>query len=219
MTTREFVHRAEVVGTTLNGNADFWSAHDAADLIGGRVSDLTNGFAIEDGRIYNFENLSLDDVNVFVERVHDGSDTYFAITVRDATTSEELLYDESADTLSEAVEVLATWAPAPMFQEIWDASELSALGDPYEIYYNCMVITNFKWVDAVKGSTTRGQLAIYAHRHRFEDLTPDVPEYFYSVYHTAPGVVNAEDMKFDSVQKLLAGLKNYSELASSSAAA
>lgn len=219
MTTREFTHRAEVVGETLNGNADFWSAHHAADLIGGKVSDRANGLVIEEGRIYNFENLSLDDVNVFIEHVDEGLDSYFTITVRDAETSEELLFDETAETLSDAFEVLASWAPAPLFQSVWDASELAALGDPSEIFYNCMVITNFKWVDAVKGTCARGQLAIYAHRYRFEDLTPGSPEYFYSVYHTAPGLVNAADMQFSTFDELMAGLKNYSELASSSSAA
>lgn len=217
MTTREFVHRAEVVGTTLNGNADFWSAHDTADLIGGKVSDLANGFAIEGGRLYNFTNLSLDDVNVFVERVHDGSDTYFAITVRDADTSEELLYDDAAETLSEVVEVLSTWAPAPLFQELWDASELAQLGDPSAVYYNCMVITNFKWVDAAMKTSNVGQLAIYAHRAWVNDLMAFSPDSFYSVYHTAPGRVNAEDMKFATFDELMAGLKNYSELAVSPA--
>jgi hypothetical protein len=212
MTTREFVHRAEVVGVTLNGNADFWSAHHAADLIGGKVSDLANGLAIEEGRVYNFENLSLDDVNVFIERVEEGSDSYFTVTVRDAETSQELLFDETADTLSDAFEVLASWAPAPLPQSIWDASELAPLGDPSEIFYNCMVITNFKWVDDDRGISSVGQLAIYAHRVPVEDLVRGASDHFFSIYHTFNGGANVIDLQFTSFTELLSTVEKHSEL-------
>lgn len=216
MTNKNFTHRAEVVGETLNGNADFWSAHPAADLIGGQVQDIEKGMVIVDGRVYNFENHSLDDVHIWVERSPNEASEPFRITVREAETHEEILYDE-ADTLTEAFEILASWAPAPLFQSIWDASKLAPLGDASEIFYNGMVITNFRWIDHAMKIDSVGQLAIYAYRTPMEDLTADGPEYFYSLYHTAPGVVNADDVKFDSVLELIEYVKNHSELTSSSA--
>lgn len=213
MTAKNFPKNVPTPAVLSNGNADFWSAHPAADCIGGTVTDTETGIFIERGEIYNFENISLDYADIRIEKVVDEDGSFFTVTAYEPGTNEELLYDESADTLTEAFDALADFAPVPKFLEEWNASDLAHFGDPAEYFNNCMVITNFKWIDEKRGISMVGQLAIYAHRHRRADVASTSPDFFFSVYHTTNGMGAAViDLQFSDFNELLETVKKHSEL-------
>lgn len=212
MTAKRFEKTATTNHVLQNGNADFWSAHPAAERIAGTVTDTETGIFIEGGDIYNFENISLDKADIRIEKVQHEDGDFFAVTAYEDGTDEVYVYDDTADTLTEAFEVLADFAPVPKFLNEWNASDLAQFGDPAEYFNNCMVITNFKWIDDLRGIASFGQLAIYAHRYRAEDVASDSPDFFFSVYHTAPGVVNCVDMQFSSFAELLHMVEKHSEI-------
>lgn len=195
-----------------NGNSDFWSAHPAAERMGGTVTDTETGIFIKDADIYSFENLSLDKVDVRIEKVLDDAGDFFAVIAYEPGTNEEYLYDETADTLTEAFEVLADFAPVPKYLDQWSASDLAQFGDPAEYFNNCMVITNFKWIDDNRGISSVGQLAIYAHRVPVADLARGASDHFFSVYHTFNGGANVIDLQFSDFAELLHTVEKHSEI-------
>jgi hypothetical protein len=212
MTAKSNVKASATATVFDNGNADFWSNHQAADLIGGTVTSTETGINIAGGDIYNFEYISLDKANIRINKFVDEDGHCFIVTAHDPATDEEYLYDESSSTLTEAFDVLAGYAPVPQFLEAWNNSDLAQFGDPAEYFNNCMVITNFKWIDDERGIESVGQLAIYAHRHRPGPVYTS-RDYFFSVYHTANGGgVNCEDKQFESFASLLRGLEKHSEI-------
>lgn len=195
-----------------NGNADFWSAHPAAERMGGTVTDTKTGIFIQNADIYSFENLSLDKVDIRIEKVLDDAGDFFAVIAYEPGTNEEYLYDETADTLTEAFEVLADFAPVPKYLDQWNASDLAQFGDPAEYFNNCMVITNFKWIDDNRGISSVGQLAIYAHRVPVADLARGASDHFFSVYHTFNGGANVIDLQFSDFAELLSAVEKHSEI-------
>lgn len=212
MTSKRFEKAATTNHVLPNGNADFWSAHPAAERIAGTVTDTETGIFIESGDIYNFENISLDKADIRIEKVRHEDGDFFAVTVFESGTNEVYVYDDSADTLTEAFEVLADFAPVPKFLDQWNASDLAQFGDPAEYFNNCMVITNFKWVDDNRGIASVGQLAIYAHRYRAADVASDSPDFFFSVYHTFNGGANVIDLQFSTFAELLHTVEKHSEV-------
>ena len=195
-----------------NGNADFWSAHPAAERMGGTVTETETGIFIQNADIYNFEHISLDKVDIRIDKVRHEAGDFFAVVAFEPGTDEVYVYDDSADTLTEAFEVLSDFAPAPKYLDQWNASDLAQFGDPAEYFNNCLVITNFKWIDDKRGTSSVGQLAIYAHRHRAADVAFDSPDHFFSVYHTFNGGANVIDLQFTDFAELLHTVEKHSEI-------
>ena len=212
MTTKGLEKAVTTNHVLPNGNADFWSAHPAAERMGGTVTETETGIFIQNADIYNFENISLDKVDIRIEKVLDDAGDFFAVIAYEPGTNEEYLYDETADTLTEAFDVLADFAPVPKYLDQWNASDLAQFGDIAEYFNNCMVITNFKWIDDDRGISSVGQLAIYAHRHRPADVASDSPDHFFSVYHTFNGGANVIDMQFTDFAELLHVVEKHSEI-------
>jgi hypothetical protein len=184
-----------------NGNANFWESLPHAERIGGTVVETHSGLMILNGWFYDYENLSLVNVDVLIEKVIDSDHgSYFTITSYLGDTDTEYHVDEDSESLTEAFESLSEHAPAPSYLEAWNSSHFAKNGAIAEEYGNVLDIENFPWrSNAYPDEVISSRLAIYVHRN--SDVRDEHGHYF-TIYAGATGFASG-DVNFSTFEELL----------------
>lgn len=199
-------HRQNISETFENGNADFWFSFSAAERIGGVVTSTETGIHIAGGNLFDFENLTLNKVDITVEKR--AGDAHYSITTVDLDNGEEIEFDEPAESLTEAFENLLIEAPAPTYLEEWNASPLAGRAGEAAVYGNVLCVPNFQFKSRnFDDEVILGELNIHVMRdYEFEDTL----DHYFVIYAGAAGLdYTANDATFSTFEELLETVGNH----------